>query len=247
MSGHSKWHTTKRHKAVIDAKRGKIFSVLAKEITLAARAGGGNPESNARLRTLMDKARAANMPSDNIKRAVQKGTGEIPGVTYEEIVYEGYAPGGVGLIVEVTTDNKNRAAAEVRQAFNDNGGNMAQTGAVSHSFQKKGQILVGSTQVTEDRLMEIALEAGADDILNNGDHFEVLCPISAYDTVSKALQEKGLKPESSELAYVSAIPVQVTDAAVAKQVLELIDALEALDDVKAVHGNHEMDDKFLDA
>jgi YebC/PmpR family DNA-binding regulatory protein len=247
MSGHSKWHTTKRHKAVIDAKRGKIFSVLAKEITVAARAGGGNPESNARLRTLMDKARAANMPTDNIKRAVQKGTGEIPGVVYEEIVYEGYAPGGVGLIVEVTTDNKNRAAAEVRQAFGDNGGNMAQTGAVSHSFQKKGQILVGSTQVTEDRLMEIALEAGADDILNNGDHFEVLCPISAYDSVSKALQEKGLKPESSELAYVSAIPVQVGDAAVAKQVLELIDALEALDDVKAVHGNHEIDDKFLDA
>jgi YebC/PmpR family DNA-binding regulatory protein len=247
MSGHSKWHTTKRHKAVIDAKRGKIFSVLAKEITVAARAGGGNPESNARLRTLMDKARAANMPTDNIKRAVQKGTGEIPGVVYEEIVYEGYAPGGVGLIVEVTTDNKNRAAAEVRQAFGDNGGNMAQTGAVSHSFQKKGQILVGSTQVTEDRLMEIALEAGADDILNNGDHFEVLCPIAAYDSVSKALQEKGIKPESSELAYVSAIPVQVSDAAVAKQVLELIDALEALDDVKAVHGNHEIDDKFLDA
>jgi YebC/PmpR family DNA-binding regulatory protein len=247
MSGHSKWHTTKRHKAVIDAKRGKIFSVLAKEITVAARAGGGNPESNARLRTLMDKARAANMPTDNIKRAVQKGTGEIPGVIYEEIVYEGYAPGGVGLIVEVTTDNKNRAAAEVRQAFNDNGGNMAQTGAVSHSFARKGQILIGSTQITEDRLMELALEAGADDIVNHGDHFEVLCPIPAYDTVSKALQEKGLKPESSELAYVASIPVPVADAAVAKQVLELIDALEALDDVKAVHGNHEIDDKILDA
>ena len=247
MSGHSKWHTTKRHKAVIDAKRGKIFSVLAKEITVAARAGGGNPESNARLRTLMDKARAANMPTDNIKRAVQKGTGEIPGVVYEEIVYEGYAPGGVGLIVEVTTDNKNRAAAEVRQAFNDNGGNMAQTGAVSHSFARKGQILIGASQATEDQLMEIALEAGADDILNHGDHFEVLCPIPAYDTVSKALQEKGLKPESSELAYVASIPVPVSDAALAKQVLELIDALEALDDVKAVHGNHEIDDKFLDA
>ena len=247
MSGHSKWHTTKRHKAVIDAKRGKIFSVLAKEITVAARAGGGNPESNARLRTLMDKARAANMPTDNIKRAVQKGTGEIPGVVYEEIVYEGYAPGGVGLIVEVTTDNKNRAAAEVRQAFNDNGGNMAQTGAVSHSFARKGQILIGSTQTTEDQLMELALEAGADDILNNGDHFEVLCPIPAYDTVSKALQEKGLKPESSELAYVASIPVPVAAGAVAKQVLELIDALEALDDVKAVHGNHEIDDKLLDA
>jgi len=168
-------------------------------------------------------------------------------VIYEEIVYEGYAPGGVGLIVEVTSDNKNRAAAEVRQAFNDNGGNMAQSGAVSHSFARKGQILIGATQVTEDRLMEIALEAGADDIVNHGDHFEVLCPIPAYDTVSKALQEKGLKPESSELAYVASIPVPVADAAVAKQVLELIDALEALDDVKAVHGNHEIDDKFLDA
>jgi YebC/PmpR family DNA-binding regulatory protein len=245
MSGHSKWHTTKRHKAVIDAKRGKIFSVLAKEITVAARAGGGNPESNARLRTLMDKARAANMPTDNIKRAVQKGTGEIPGVVYEEIVYEGYAPGGVGLIVEVTTDNKNRAAAEVRQAFNDNGGNMAQTGAVSHSFARKGQILLGASQTSEDQLMELALEAGADDILNHGDHFEVLCPIPAYDAVSKALQEKGLKPESSELAYVASIPVPVADAAVAKQVLALIDALEALDDVKAVHGNHEIDEKLL--
>ena len=158
MSGHSKWHTTKRHKAVIDAKRGKIFSVLAKEISLAARAGGGSPESNTRLRALIDKARAANMPADNIKRAVQKGTGEIPGVIYEEIVYEGYAPGGVGLIVEVTTDNKNRAAAEVRQAFNDNGGNMAQTGAVSHSFLKKGQFLIGASQIGEDALMELVLE-----------------------------------------------------------------------------------------
>lgn len=245
MSGHSKWHTTKRHKAVIDAKRGKIFSVLAKEISLAARSGGGSPETNARLRTLMDKARAANMPSDNIKRAVQKGTGEIPGVVYEEISYEGYAPGGVGLIVEVTTDNKNRAAAEVRQAFNDNDGNMAQTGAVSHSFQRKGQFLIGSNQVTEDRLMELALEAGADDIVNNGDHFEVLCSVSSYDSLAKALQEKGLKPESSEIAYVASIPVPVSDAETAKKVLELIEALEALDDVKAVHGNHEIDGKLM--
>ncbi|MFM9001101.1 MAG: YebC/PmpR family DNA-binding transcriptional regulator [Verrucomicrobiota bacterium] len=245
MSGHSKWHTTKRHKAVIDAKRGKIFSVLAKEITVAAKAGGGNPESNARLRTLMDKARAANMPTDNIKRAVQKGTGEIPGVTYEEIVYEGYATGGVGLIIEVTTDNKNRAAAEVRQAFNDNGGNMAQSGAVSHGFQRKGQFLIGSAQTSEDALMELALEAGADDIVNHGDHFEVLSPVSAFDAVSKALQEKGLKPESAELAFVPNLPVPVSDAATARQVMALIDALEALDDVKAVHGNQEIDPSVL--
>ena len=245
MSGHSKWHTTKRHKAVIDAKRGKIFSVLAKEIALAARAGGGGLESNTRLRTLVEKARAANMPSDNIKRAIQKGTGEIPGVTYEEIVYEGYAPGGVGLIVEVTTDNKNRAAAEVRQAFNDNAGNMAQTGAVSHSFLKKGQFLIGAAQVSEDALMELVLEAGADDVVNNGDHFEVLSPIAAFDAISKALQDKSIKPESAELAYISSLPVPVSDAAIAKQVLELIDALEALDDVKAVHGNQEIDEKLL--
>ena len=245
MSGHSKWHTTKRHKAVIDAKRGKIFSLLAKEISLAARAAGGSPESNIRLRTLMDKARAANMPMDNIKRAVQKGTGEIPGVTYEELVYEGYAPGGVGLIVEITTDNKNRAAAEVRQAFNDNGGNMAQTGAVSHSFQKKGQFLIGSTQIGEDALMMLALEAGAEDVVNHGDHFEVLSPIAAFDAISKALQEKSIKPESAELAYVASIPVPVSDVAVAKQVLALIDALEDLDDVKAVHGNQQFDVNFL--
>lgn len=245
MSGHSKWHTTKRHKAVIDAKRGKIFSVLAKEITLAARSGGGNPDSNARLRTLMDKARGANMPTDNIKRAIQKGTGEIPGVTYEEITYEGYALGGVGIIVEVTTDNKNRAAAEVRQAFNDHGGNMAQTGAVSHSFQRKGQFLISASQIPEDQLMEVALEAGADDILNHGDHFEVLCPVPAYDALAKALQEKSIKPESSEIAYVTSIPVPVQEAETAKKVLELIEALDALDDVKAVHGNHEIDPKFL--
>lgn len=245
MSGHSKWHTTKRHKAVIDAKRGKIFSVLAKEITLAARAGGGNPESNARLRTLMDKARAANMPSDNIKRAVQKGTGEIPGVTYEEIVYEGYAPGGVGLIVEVTTDNKNRAAAEVRQAFNDNGGNMAQAGAVTHGFQRKGQVLIAAAAIGEDALMELALAAGAEDVLNHGDHYEVLCPVSEYYALAKALEDKGIKPESSELAYVPNLEMPVTDAAVAKQLLALIDALEALDDVKAVHGNHSIDPKLL--
>ena len=245
MSGHSKWHTTKRHKAVIDAKRGKVFSVLAKEITLAARAGGGSPESNARLRTLVEKARAATMPADNSKRAVQKGTGEIPGVTYEEIVYEGYAPGGVGLIVEVTTDNRNRAAAEVRQAFNDNGGNMAQTGAVSHSFQKRGQFLIGVAQTGEDALMELALAAGADDVVNHGDYFEVLSPIAAFDVIAKALQEKSIKPESAELAYVAAIPVPVGDAETARQVLGLIDALEALDDVKSVHGNQVIDDRLL--
>ena len=245
MSGHSKWHTTKRHKAVIDARRGKVFSVLSKEISLAAKAGGGNPEANARLRTVLDKARAANMPTDNIKRAVQKGTGEIPGAIYEEFAYEGYGPGGVGLVVEVTTDNKNRAAGEVRHTFSDNGGNMAQAGAVTHGFHRKGQVLLSAAAIGEDALMELALAAGAEDVLNHGDHFEVLCPVSEYYHLAKALEDKGLKPESSELAYVPNLPVTVTDAAVAKQLLELIDALEALDDVKAVHGNHAIDPKLL--
>ena len=245
MSGHSKWHTTKRHKAVIDARRGKIFSVLSKEITLAAKAGGGVPESNARLRTVLDKARAANMPTDNIKRAVQKGTGELPGAVYEEFAYEGYGPGGIGLVVEVTTDNKNRAAGEVRHTFNDNGGNMAQAGAVTHGFQRKGQVLISAAAIGEDALMELALAAGAEDVLNHGDHYEVLCPVSEYYALAKALEDKGIKPESSELAYVPNLEVPVTDPAVAKQLLELIDALEALDDVKAVHGNHSIDPKLL--
>ena len=245
MSGHSKWHTTKRHKAVIDARRGKIFSVLSKEITLAAKAGGGIPESNARLRTVLDKAKAANMPTDNIKRAIQKGTGELPGAVYEEFAYEGYAPGGVGLVVEVTTDNKNRAAGEVRHTFNDNGGNMAQAGAVTHGFQRKGQVLIGAAAIGEDALMELALAAGAEDVVNHGDHYEVLCPVSEYYALAKALEDKGIKPESAELAYISSIPVPVSDVAVAKQVLELIDALEALDDVKAVHGNQHIEPSAL--
>jgi YebC/PmpR family DNA-binding regulatory protein len=245
MSGHSKWHTTKRHKAVIDARRGKIFSVLSKEITLAAKAGGGVPESNARLRTVLDKAKAANMPTDNIKRAIQKGTGELPGAVYEEFAYEGYAPGGVGLVVEVTTDNKNRAAGEVRHTFNDNGGNMAQAGAVTHGFQRKGQVLIGSAAIGEDALMELALAAGAEDVVNHGDHYEVLCPVSEYYALAKALEDKGIKPESSELAYVPNLTVPVTDAETAKAILALIDALEGLDDVKAVHGNHEIDPKLL--
>ncbi len=244
MSGHSKWHTTKRHKAVIDAKRGKIFSVIAKELTLAAKAGGGNPESNARLRTWLLKARASNMPTDNIERAVKKGTGELPGVSYEEIVYEGYAPGGVGIIVECTTDNKTRTVAEVRSTFTKNGGSMASAGAVAHAFQRKGQFIISGEAASEDKLMEIALDAGAEDVVNHGDHFEVLTSLRDYDAVAKALDDKGIKPDSSEVAFLptpgTAVPVG--DAATAHKILSLIEALDNLDDVKAVHGNHEIDE-----
>lgn len=245
MSGHSKWATTKRHKAVIDAKRGKVFSVLAKELTLAARAGGGDLTSNTKLRTLLVKARAANMPSDNIDRAIKKGTGELPGVSYEEIVYEGYAPGGVGVIVEVTTDNKNRAVGEVRSAFTKAGGSLAAPGALAFNFQRKGQFLISSETTKEDVLMEVALDAGAEDVVDHGDHFEVLCSVPEYDAVAKALEDKGIKPESSEIAYLPNSTVPITDAAIAKSLLRLIETLDELDDVKAVHANHEIDEQLL--
>lgn len=247
MAGHSKWATTKRHKAVIDAKRGKIFSVLSKELTLAARAGGGDANFNPRLRMLIQRAKEANMPADNVDRAIKKGTGELPGVEYFELVYEGYAPGGVGVIVEVTTDNKNRSASEVRSIFTKVGGNLAGAGALAFNFRRKGQFLISAEKVTEDKLMEIAIEAGAEDILNEGDHFEVITEIGDFDAVSTALEKADIKPESSELAYLPNTPVEVTDPDVVKQVLRLIGLLEDLDDVKAVWANYDIADDLLDA
>lgn len=246
MSGHSKWATTKRHKGAIDAKRGKIFSNLAKEITLAARAGGGDPNANVRLRSVLLRARAANMPSDNIDRAIKKGTGELPGLVYEEMLYEGYAVGGVGLIVEVTTDNKNRAIGEIRSTFTKNGGNLANSGALTSFFQRKGQIIISSEVIGEDELMEIALEAGAEDIKNNGDFYEVITAVSDYDSVAKALEDKQIKSESSDLVYLPNVEVPISDAETAKKIQKLIDALEDLDDVKAVHSNDDIADGLLD-
>ncbi|MBQ6705777.1 MAG: YebC/PmpR family DNA-binding transcriptional regulator [Opitutales bacterium] len=246
MSGHSKWATTKRHKGAIDAKRGKIFSNLAKEITLAARAGGGDPNANVRLRSVLLRARAANMPSDNIDRAIKKGTGELPGLVYEEMLYEGYAPGGVGLIVEVTTDNKNRAIGEIRSTFTKNGGNLANSGALTSFFQRKGQIIISAEVIGEDELMEIALEAGAEDIKNNGDFYEVITAVSDYDSVAKALEDKQIKSESSDLVYLPNVEVPISDADTAKKIQKLIDALEDLDDVKAVHSNDDIADGLLD-
>jgi len=246
MSGHSKWATTKRHKGAIDAKRGKIFSNLAKEITLAARAGGGDPNANVRLRSVLLRARAANMPSDNIDRAIKKGTGELPGLVYEEMLYEGYAVGGVGLIVEVTTDNKNRAIGEIRSTFTKNGGNLANSGALTSFFQRKGQIIISAEVIGEDELMEIALEAGAEDIKNNGDFYEVITAVSDYDSVAKALEDKQIKSESSYLVYLPNVEVPISDAETAKKIQKLIDALEDLDDVKAVHSNDDIADGLLD-
>lgn len=245
MSGHSKWATTKRHKAAVDAKRGKIFSAISKDLTLAAKAGGGDPDTNVRLRTLLAKAKAANMPADNVDRAIKKGTGELPGVSYEEIVYEGYGPGGVGFIVEVTTDNKNRSVAAVRSTFTKLGGNLATQGALMFNFTKKGQFIINAEKTSEDALMEVALEAGAEDVINNEDHFEVLCAMSDYDAVSAALEKAGIVADDSNLAWIPNTLVPVNDAEVAQKLLRLEDTLDELEDVQNVYANYDIDDSLL--
>jgi YebC/PmpR family DNA-binding regulatory protein len=242
MAGHNKWSKVKRLKAVTDSRKGKIFSRLSRDITLAAKAGGGDPTGNARLRTLLLKARDANMPVDNVDRAIKKGTGELPGVVFEEITYEGYGPGGVAFIVKVTTDNKTRAAQDVRSAFSRHGGNLATTGAVAFQFLHAGQFLIAKDQTTEDALMEIALDAGADDVIASDDGFEVRCAIPAFDKVVQALEQKGIKPDSSEIAYIPITTVPVTEVAVARTLAKLHDALEEIDDVQHVFSNDEMDD-----
>jgi YebC/PmpR family DNA-binding regulatory protein len=247
MSGHSKWATTKRHKASVDAKRGKIVSVVSKEITLAARDGGKDPEFNPRLRTLITKAKQSNMPADNIERAIKKGTGELGGVVIEELLYEGYGPGGVGLIVEVTTDNKNRSASEVRSTFSKGGGNLAGAGALAFNFKRKGQILIAKEKIDEDSLTELALENDAEDVIVEQEHYEVVCETAHYDKIAEALSNKGVLPDSSELAYLPNNLVQVTDEDAARKILKLVDNLEELEDVKAVHGNYDMDDALLDS
>ena len=246
MSGHSKWATTKRHKAAVDAKRGKIFSVISKELTLAARDGGKDPEFNPRLRTLITKAKQANMPADNIDRAIKKGTGELAGVTIEELLYEGYGPGGVGLIVEVTTDNKNRSASEVRSTFSKGGGNLAGAGALAFNFKRKGQILLSREKIDEDSLTELALENDAEDIVTEKEHYEIICETSQYDRLAEAFEKAGIETDSSELAYLPNNLVPISDGDTARKIFKLIETLEDLEDVKAVHGNYDMDEALLE-
>ena len=246
MSGHSKWATTKRHKAAVDAKRGKIFSVISKELTLAARDGGKDPEFNPRLRTLITKAKQANMPADNIDRAIKKGTGELAGITIEELLYEGYGPGGVGLIVEVTTDNKNRSASEVRSTFSKGGGNLAGAGALAFNFKRKGQILLSREKIDEDSLTELALENDAEDIVTEKEHYEIICETSQYDRLAEAFEKAGIETDSSELAYLPNNLVPISDEDTARKIFKLIEALEDLEDVKAVHGNYDMDEALLE-
>ncbi|HEX2854394.1 MAG TPA: YebC/PmpR family DNA-binding transcriptional regulator [Opitutaceae bacterium] len=242
MAGHNKWSKVKRAKAVTDSRRGKVFSRLSREITVAAKSGGGDPHGNARLRTMLLKAREANMPVENVDRAIKKGTGELPGVVFEEITYEAYGPGGVAFVVQVTTDNKNRAASSVRSVFNDYGGNLAGSGAVMFQFLHAGQFLIARETTTEDALLEVSLEAGADDVITTADGFEVRCNVHAFDKVAHALEQKGIKPANAEIAYIPTSTVPVTGVKTAQSIVKLHDALEELDDVQHVFSNEEVDE-----
>ena len=245
MSGHSKWSKVKHYKGGIDAKRGKVFAKLGKEMSVAAKHGGGDPGFNPRLRTILMKARAANMPVENIDRAIKKGTGELPGVTYEEITYEGYAPGGVALLVELLTDNKNRTAGEIRAIFTKHGGHLAGVGAVKHLFHRKGQMLIGKDQISEDDLITLALKAGAEDVLSLAENYEVLTDPHQFEAVHKALEVKGVKPQSAEIAQLPSTSVPVANEKTARAVRELIDALEDNDDVQNVFSNEDIPDEIL--
>ena len=238
MSGHSKWATIKHAKGIADAKRGQMFTKFIKEISIAAKMGGGDPDANPRLRTAILKARAANMPKDNIERAIKKGTGELGNAVYEELVYEGYAQGGVAVLVEVLTDNKNRAAANVRNIFSKNGGNLGTSGSVARMFQRKGVIEYDASAVSEDEVMEAALEAGADDIVNEDNVITVTTSTDAFSAVLEALQAKGWETLSASVDMVPDAYTSV-DAETAKKVAKLIDRLEEDDDVQNVYSTVE--------
>ena len=242
MAGHNKWSKVKRLKAVTDSRRGKVFSRLSRDITMAAKAGGGDLDGNARLRTLVLKAREANMPADNVDRAIKKGTGELPGVVFEEMTYEGYGPGGVAFVVQCTTDNKTRAAKDVRAAFNQVGGNLAQSGAVSFQFLHAGQFLIAKEKIAEEKLMELALEAGADDVITTAQGYEVRCNIHLFDQISHVFSQAQIPPDHAEIAYIPKATVAAPDGTVAQAIVKLHDALDELDDVQAVFSNEEVDE-----
>jgi YebC/PmpR family DNA-binding regulatory protein len=245
MAGHSKWSKVKHFKGKIDAARARAFSRCAKEITIAARAGGGDPNFNPRLRTAIANAKAENTPNENIERAIKRGTGELEGMAYEEVVYEGYGPAGEALLVEVTTDNKNRAVADVRNIFSKNGGKFATAGSVAHRFQRKGQVLVPKAQVGEEELMTLALDAGAEDLKSDDENWEVLTPVEAFDAVLEALRKRKLEASSARLTYVPLMLAPVADESLAKRVLHLLEALDEHDDVQRVHSNFDIPDEIL--
>ncbi len=247
MSGHSKWANIKHRKAAADAKKGKLFSSLSKEIIIAAKHGGGNPETNLRLRAAIERAREANMPKENIERAIKRGTGEIPGVIYEEVVYEGYGPGGVAIMVEVVTDNKNRTASEIRRIFTKHGGNLGEAGCVSWIFEEKGSIFIEKESVKdEDQLLADALDAGAEDVRIDPDSIEIVTSPQDFSTVKNILTEKNYKITSAEITKIpkNLVPVQGVDA---EKVLKLMEELEEHDDVQKTYANFDIPDEILQA
>ena len=246
MSGHSKWATIKHKKGALDAKRGKTFTRLIKEITIAARQGGGDPDGNPRLRSAILAAKAENMPADNIKRGIQRGTGEIPGLTYEEISFEGYGPGGVALIVDCTTDNRNRAVSEIRHTFTKNGGNLGEPNSVRFMFTKKGLIVVDKTAADEEKLMALALDAGADDLSDEGETWEITTDPAAYHAVEQAIRDAKIEPLAAEVTMLASTYTKL-EGATAAQMVRLLDALEDHDDVQNVYSNFDMDEQMEEA
>jgi len=244
MSGHSKWATIKHKKGALDAKRGKIFTRLIKEITMAAK-GGGDPEKNPRLRTAIAAAKAENMPGDNIKKAIQRGTGELPGVTYEEFTLEGYGPGGVAVLVEVSTDNRNRTVSEVRHLFGKMGGNMGEAGSVNWMFHKKGDIVVAKSAAKEDDLMNIIIEAGGEDLKDDGENWEILTDPGSYEAVLEAVKNAGIKPEVAELGMIPQNYIKL-EGSQANTMIRMLDAFEDLDDVQHVWSNFDMDEAQIE-
>jgi YebC/PmpR family DNA-binding regulatory protein len=245
MSGHSKWATIKHKKGALDAKRGKIFTRLIKEISIAAKNGGGDPDSNPRLRTAILAAKSENMPADNIKRAIQRGTGELPGVNFEEFALEGYGPGGVAILLDINTDNRNRTVSEIRHVFGKNGGNMASAGAVSYLFHKKGDIVIPKSAASEDDLMGIVLEAGADDLRDDGDNWEVVTDPGSFEAVVEAVKKAGIEPASASVAMIPQNYIKL-EGQQASTMIRLMEALEEHDDVQNVHANFDIDQKLLE-
>jgi YebC/PmpR family DNA-binding regulatory protein len=246
MSGHSKWHTIKHKKGAADAKRGRVFTRIIKELTVAARAGGGDPDTNPRLRTIVAEAKAVNMPAENIKRAIRRGTGEEPGVQYEEITYEGYGPGGVALIIEAMTDNKNRTVGEIRHLLTKYGGDLGQSNSVSWMFEKKGYIVIEKTKASEDTLLSAALDAGADDLRDDGDNWEVVSAPDALPAVKEAVEKLGIETVSAQVAMLPKNYVSLEGKA-AQSMLKLLDLIEDHDDVQHVWSNMDVDEKELEA
>lgn len=245
MAGHSHWAGIKHKKALIDAKRGKQWSKLSKAIIVAAKLGGGDPDANVRLRVAIEAAKAVSMPKENIQRAIKRGTGELEGGALEEVLYEGYGPGGVAVLCDVLTDNRNRTAPEIRKLFEMSDGKLGGAGCVAWMFEKKGLFVVAADKADEDRLMEIALEAGADDVRRSGDNFEVLCAPEAYEAVAKALEQAGIQPDVSEISRLPKSTVDVTDPDVARKILKLMNRLDDHDDVQNVSSNFNIPEAIM--